>query len=432
MSTPDDSTPATSPRKVSILSSLGPAIITASVVLGPGSIVSASKLGNTYGFSMTWVVLLAVVLMICMTALSARLGVVLEKSLCEELKVRAGRPLAILAGVSVFLICACFQYSNNLGILLAVEPLMENVSPTFSISVIVALNVFIIAVLWGLKSLYGHIETLMKILVAMMTIAFAINLGCALLIPAEEAPAEAAVAAAEVVAETPAPSPITLVTIIAMFATTFSVAGAFYQSYLVREKGWTIANIRQGFVDSTLGITVLGLITLMVMSTSAIVLHGKAGIELNSAADVALALEPAFGKFAVIIFCLGIFAGAFSSFLVNSMIGGAMLSDGFGLGYHIDKTWPKVFTTIALLTGMSVAVYVKSQDLPKPANLIVFAQSVTVIANPVLAAALLWLATRKDLIGNRKIPTWLKIMAVIGLIVAIGFAYRTLSGLLGS
>ncbi|MEZ6047790.1 MAG: divalent metal cation transporter [Planctomycetaceae bacterium] len=422
----------TPPAKPSILSSLGPAIITASVVLGPGSIVSASKLGNTYGFSMTWVILLAVILMICVTALSARLGVVLEKSLCEELKTRAGTPVAILAGVSVFLIAACFQYSNNLGILLAVEPLIENLSSNVAIGVIVGLNIFIIAVLWGMKSLYNNVEKLMKILVAMMTIAFAINLGFALMVPTEEPAVEAAAAAGEAVAVTaPAQTPVSLTTIIAMFGTTFSVAGAFYQAYLVREKGWTVANIKQGFVDSTLGISLLGIITLMIMATAAIVLHGKANIELTSAADVALSLEPAFGKAAVIIFCLGIFAGAFSSFLVNSMIGGAMLSDGLGLGYQIDNLWPKVCTTLALLTGMGVAVYVKSSEVSSPANLIVFAQSMTVIANPVLAAALLWLATRPDLEGERRIPAWLKVMAVIGLIMAIGFAYRTLTSLLG-
>ena len=34
---------------------LGPAVIVASVVLGPGSILSSSKVGAAYGFSMVWV-----------------------------------------------------------------------------------------------------------------------------------------------------------------------------------------------------------------------------------------------------------------------------------------------------------------------------------------------------------------------------------------
>ena len=92
--------------------SIGPALITASVVIGPGSILSASKIGHQFGYDMSWVLLLAILLMIGMTALSARLGVTLENTLCEELAQRAGRPLAALAGVTLFLIAACFQFGN--------------------------------------------------------------------------------------------------------------------------------------------------------------------------------------------------------------------------------------------------------------------------------------------------------------------------------
>ncbi|MEE2966365.1 MAG: divalent metal cation transporter, partial [Verrucomicrobiota bacterium] len=57
------------------LQSIGPAIIVAAVVCGPGSILSASKTGADFGYSMTWVIVLAVFLMIGSSALSARLGV---------------------------------------------------------------------------------------------------------------------------------------------------------------------------------------------------------------------------------------------------------------------------------------------------------------------------------------------------------------------
>ena len=61
------------------LFSLGPAIITASVVLGPGSILSSSKIGYEFGYQMAWVLLVALALMLGMTALSARLGLGYER-----------------------------------------------------------------------------------------------------------------------------------------------------------------------------------------------------------------------------------------------------------------------------------------------------------------------------------------------------------------
>jgi len=92
---------------------LGPAIIVASVVLGPGSILSNSKVGAAYGFSMVWVLLLAAGLMTSMVALGARLGVVLKGTMCDELAARSGRLSAVLVGLTIFLICAGFQFGNQ-------------------------------------------------------------------------------------------------------------------------------------------------------------------------------------------------------------------------------------------------------------------------------------------------------------------------------
>ncbi|HCO24654.1 MAG: manganese transporter [Gimesia sp.] len=410
-----------------LLASLGPAIITASVVLGPGSILSASKIGHTYAYQMSWVLVIAVIMMIAMTALSARLGIQLKGTICDELAERAGRPVAAATGVILFLIAACFQFSNNLGVLAAVEPFMKE-GNDYSLAIIIGMNAFIILALYGFKHLYGVIEKLMKLLVAIMIIAFAINLfqvkpdwlkAIAGLIPS--LPEQAANGAGMKEVMTP---------IVAMYATTFSVAGAFYQSYLVRQKGWTRANLKQGLIDSTLGISMLGLITLMVLITAAKVLYQNPDVEtLTSVSDVATSLEPGFGKSAMVIFSLGIFAGAFSSFLVNAMIGGSILADGFGLGGYIDQKWPKLFTVFALMVGMAVAIYTKTMG-QKPVGLIIFAQSLTVLGIPMLAIAMLWLATRADMKGENAIPAWMKILGFIGLITSVLLAIRTAVNLL--
>tara|TARA_R110002049_G_scaffold306438_1_gene504895 strand:- start:39 stop:1310 length:1272 start_codon:yes stop_codon:yes gene_type:complete len=410
-----------------VLASLGPAIITASVVLGPGSILSASKIGHTYSYQMSWVLVIAVIMMIAMTALSARLGIQLKGTICDELAERAGRPVAAATGVILFLIAACFQFSNNLGVLAAVEPFMKE-GNDYSLAIIIGMNAFIILALYGFKHLYGLIEKLMKLLVAIMIIAFAINLfqvepdwlkALAGLIPS--LPEQAANGASMQEVMTP---------IVALYATTFSVAGAFYQSYLVRQKGWTRENLKQGLIDSTLGISMLGLITLMVLITAAKVLYQNPNVEtLTSVSDVATSLEPGFGKSAMVIFSLGIFAGAFSSFLVNAMIGGSILADGFGLGGYIDQKWPKLFTVFALLTGMAVAIYTKYEG-QKPVGLIIFAQSLTVLGIPMLAIAMLWLSTRADMKGENAIPAWMKILGFIGLITSVLLAIRTAVNLL--
>jgi Mn2+/Fe2+ NRAMP family transporter len=392
-----------------------------------------------------------------MTALSARLGVALDGTLCDELARRVGRWAAVVAGVSLFLIAACFQFGNNLGVLAAVEPLVEsaigaaaaesdaggapsNTTTAIKILVIVALNGAIVVALFGFRHLYRPVELLMKTLVTLMVIGFAANLVLARpdlrevlggLIPSlptaavSSTPPTDAGDEAAVVAR-----PLDWTPVVALFATTFSVAGAFYQSYLVRKKGWTYAQLREGLIDSTVGISVLGMVTLMILVTAAAVLHGRADVgSLDSAADVARQLTPLFGTGATALSCLGIFAGAFSSFLVNAMIGGTVLSDGLGLGGDIDARWPKAFTVLALATGMLVAIFVVVTGR-RPVNLIVFAQAMTVLGLPVLAASMLYLATRRDLTGARTVPGWLKLVAVVALVVVTLLAIRTLLGLI--
>jgi len=421
--------PASARPTRNFLRNIGPALIVASVVVGPGSILTSSQVGVDFGYSMIWVLMLACLLMLGMTALSAWLGCSLTGSLCDEIRARSGKGLAILAGLCVFLVTTCFQFSNNLGVLAGLEPL-ANLSSGARVGIIIAVNGLIIGALFGFKRLYRPIERMMLVLVSLMIIGFAGNLllsspsilavigglwpslpeGTALqLLPHRT---ETGLADA-------------FFPVQALIGTTFSIAGAFYVSYLVRKKGWRAADWNKGFADSAVGIVMLGLISLMIMVTAASVLHGTiSGTDLRGAGDVARQLEPLFGSAATILFCLGLFAGAFSSFLVNALIGGTLLSDGLGLGSDMDGKWPKLFTVLSLVVGMSIAIAIQMLGL-RPLNLIILAQSLTVLGNPVLAGVLLWLAFRPRIDGAVAAPVWMKIAAAGGFLLVVFLAFRT-------
>jgi manganese transport protein len=404
---------------------LGPAFIVASVVLGPGSILASTKVGAGFGLSMVWVLGVAVLMMMAIVALCARLGVIYSRTLCEELAVRLGRPVAVVIGLTIFLICACFQFGNNLGVLAAIGPWLPDweaasSGPFASINarnaVLLLLNGAVIVFLFGPRRLYKPLERMMMLLVALMILGFFGNFFYMLydqggLVIAEQ---EAALEAE------PIDFQDSLIPVFGLIGTTFSIAGAFYQSYLVREKGWGLDDVKRGFVDSATGIAVLGSISLVIMLTAAMSFYGR-NVELGSVGDIASQLDPLFGSKAVILFSLGLFAGAFSSFLVNAMIGGVLLADGLGFGGKMDSKACRIFTTIALLTGMCVAMFVPG----KPVNLIMFAQAMVVIGLPLLAASLLYLATRPELENERAVPSWMKWIAALGLVVSIVLASWT-------
>jgi len=412
--------------------SVGPALIVACVVLGPGSILTSSKVGCQFGDSMVWLLILAGVLMVGAVAGAARVGVSFDHSPCTELAQRLGRPVAVLAGLSVFCIAACFQFSNNLGVLASIEPLV-GMQSSWQAWLLVALNVALIGTLFGLKRLYPLLEKFMMVLVGAMLIGFAVNLllarpsltsAAAGLVPNLPPELEGSFWPKLIRDETGTAQLLDpWIVVQGLLVTTFSIAGAFYQAYLVKEKGWTTAHLNQGLFDSVVGTSVLVLISLIIMITSATVLHGNINPgDLKSAADVALQLEPLFGVAAKWLFCLGIFAAALSSFLVNSMIGGTLLADGFGFDARIDSLWSKLFTTLVLLIGMLVALLT---DPESRVPLIIFAQAMTVLGGPVLVFSLGYLLWRGNTENRLSLPKWIGILMAVSTIVVLVLAGRT-------
>ncbi len=401
-----------------LLQSIGPAIVVAAVVLGPGSILTSSKVGAGYGFIGVPVVIVAAILMIAMVALAARVGVSYENSVCDELAARLGRPVAVLIGLILFVLVALFQSSNNIAVVAGLMPLIEVMTGGDSISVsvqiwlLIGFNAFVIASLYLMRNLYQSVEKLMKILIAVMVVAFLMNFVAAYLTARDFEPVATSGTG-------------DLFALLGMIGTTFSVGGAFYQAYLVKEKGWGIGDAKRGLVDSVVSISILGLVTVIILLTAARTFYGRPDpVELAGVGDVARQLEPLFGTWAVVIFSLGIIAGAFSSFLVNSMIGGTVMSDSLGKGSRLSDGWPIHMTAVALLVGMMVAIFSLTKS-GSTVSLITFAQALTVLGIPALAAALIYLGTRKELTGARRVPRWILALASVGFLVACGLAVKT-------
>ncbi len=417
---------------------IGPGLITACVVIGPGSILTSSQTGAAEGYGMAWVVVAAVCFMLVYMGLGAKLGVMAHATPCQLVADRAGRWLAVLIGVGVFFISASFQFGNNLGVASAFEIYLrpaeqssaaepaddasdpsggESAAATNSnqdtrkvlAGVVVGFNLLTILFLFGFRNLYRAIERLMMTLVAVMLLAFAANLVFARpdlrelatgFIPGTRGEAN--------------------LSVLGLVGTTFVISAAFFQAYLVQEKGWSKDDLRDGQTDACVGSFLMAAITLMIMITAAAVLRGK---ELQDVKDVARGLEPLFGSTGQFLFSAGLFAAAYSSFLVNSMIGGFVLSDGLGLGGKPTDLWPRLLTTLVLLTGMGVAIFVIFTG-QRPVPAIVAAQAVTVLAAPLMAVVLIWLTNRVDVMGphDRAEPVF-NVFAGLGFIVLLAIAW---------
>jgi len=90
----------------------------------------------------------------------------------------------------------------------------------------------------------------------------------------------------------------------------------------------------------------------------------------------------------------------------------------------MDAPWPKRLTVVAMLFGMSVAIWATIAG-ENPVGVIIFAQALTVLGVPLLALSLLYLATRPDVRKRVPFPAWMIGLCSLGCVVTIALAART-------
>ena len=382
----------------SYLQKLGPGIITAALVFGPGSLTINTKLGASFGFSLIWVILIAMIFMSVFTRMSAKIGLVSQVSFIERVKQELGKPLAILVGVGVFLTTASFQAGNTIGASVAFAEL-------FSTSYVLWLALFTVLAIGLLffESFYKILEKVMIGLVVLMLVSFLITIVMA-------APSLVLIFKG-MVPSIPSGSEYLIIT---LTASSFSIVGAFYQSYLVKEKGWKSEETSDCMKESQTGIIILGLLSTMVMICAASVLHQK-DIEVKNASDLGMALEPLFGAFTSKAFMIGFFAASFSSMVGNATIGGVILADTFFSESKLSHIKVRIMIMLVITIGAIVAFIFGSL----PLQLIIFAQGITVMLVPLAAIIILFFANKKDVnIENKKFSV-INIIGVLGILVLL-------------
>jgi manganese transport protein len=387
--------------------SLGPGIITAALVFGPGSLTITSKLGANFGYSLLWVVVVATTLMMAFTGMGARIGVTTNQSLLKVFKNKWGKWASLFAGVGIFIVTASFQAGNAIG---AGISFAESFN-TSSVPWIIMISLAAISLLFH-KSFYKILEKVMLIMVSIMLLSFLFTLLLA--------KPEIDELAAGLIPSVPEGS---LILVIALVASSFSIAGAFYQSYLVQEKGWKKNEINKVVKESFTGILVLGLISAMILMSSGAILNPQ-GLGVNAAADMGKALEPLYGQWATSIFMIGLFGASFSSLIGNATIGGTLFADALSLGSDLNSKPVKIMIMVIIIVGAIIAIAFGRL----PLELIVLAQGITIFVVPFIGLGILLIANNKEIMGDQVNGKASKILGVIGIVIlfslALGNFYR--------
>lgn len=380
---------------------IGPALVLATVVIGPGSLTLNTIAGSTYGYTLLWVPVAATVLMIVYTWLSARISLVTGKTLFQVTREKFGPEIAATGGVFGFLAVLAFQAGNNAAVGFAANALAG-----IDVRIWAVLFFFPALGLIFLPNLYGKLELLVKVVVGLMILAF---VGTLILVGVQPD-----MALKGLVPSFPDTEAIFLT--LGMAATTFSIAAAVYQGYLMKEKNWGPDELSSEGIDSLVGIGILGGISIVVLLTSAGAIYTMGGDPVFSAQGMAAQLEPLVGPAAFYLFTFGFFFASFSSLVVNPLIGATLLADGLGKDASMDGKPVKQWTAVAMVMGLLVVLIFEAP----PVELIRIAQGLAVVAFPILGFLVLSIARDRTIMGEYASKTWVQVIAVLGYLTIIG------------
>lgn len=390
-------------RKFNWIRSIGPGLIVAALVFGPSKLTITSKMGANYEYNLLWVIAIAIFFMAIYTLIAERIGNASDKTLLSMIGERWGKGFSIIIGIAIFLVCTSFQAGNSVGVGIAIGELTN----TSNFIWIILFNFIGIGLLF-FRKFYSLLEKVMMFLVGLMLLAFLITLF-------EVKPNPVGVVKGLFMPSIPIGS---VGLIIAFMASCFSIVGAFYTSYLIQERRKAGREAEDGSKNSSLtGIIILGLLSAIVMLCAGAILFPQ-NIVVNTATDMSMALEPAFGTHAASVFLIGLFASGFSSIVGNATVGGTLLSDAFGSGGAFSSNKTRAFIALVMVVGATISLSFGGA----PLELIVFAQSITIFIVPIIGIAMFLIANDKNFMGKHRIGTFLFITGGLGLIVIMFLA----------
>ncbi len=387
-----------------MLRSLGPGLLVAAAFIGPGTIVTASRAGARYGFTLLWAVVFSTIATAVLQEMAARLGLVSRSGLSEAIRESFRRPALRYAALGLVALAitvgnAAYEAGNLLGASLGLE-LTVGWSPK-------AWAVVIAGVAFALLAT-GTYRVIQSVLVALVVLMSSLFLFTAVMV----GPPLTELAKGMAVPQIPTGS---LLTIIALIGTTVVPYNLFLHASAVQEK-WpseipTDEALPAARLDTFLSVTLGGAVTLAIVVTATPLL-GR-GIQQADALMVAGELEPILGSAAKVFFGLGLFAAGLTS-AITAPLAAAYATTG-ALGMDRDMRSTGFRSVWIIVIGLALSLSGGS-----PTEAILLAQAANGLLLPLIAIFLLVVVNDRTILGNYRNGWFANLLAALVVLVVIG------------
>ena len=376
----------------------GPGMLVAAAFIGRGTVTTASIAGANFGFVLMWALLLSIIVTFVLQEMSSRLGIVSGLGLSEALRSSINNHflkvfLMILIVSALGIGNAAFEVGNITGAAIGLSQISN-----LSISSSVLIVGILVLILLGTR-IFKMLEQILTVLVVIMSLLFLLTMITieidyskllrGLLIPNA--------------------TPSSLLTIMALIGTTVVPYNLFLHADASKRK-WKDQELNQALnnsrVDTAISIGLGGLITLAIMSTSAVAFFGSS-MEISSE-NLARQLEPILGSYSSYIFNFGLFVAGITSAVTAPLAASIAVTEALGWKNDPSSFRFKLVWIIILLIGVLFAYFGT-----KPLQAILFAQATNALLLPFLALFLFYVVNNSRLMGSHKNTITINMIALI-------------------
>jgi Mn2+/Fe2+ NRAMP family transporter len=377
-------------RVMLFLAVLGPGLITASVDNDAGGITTYSVAGATWGYDLLWTLIPITVALVVVQEMSARMGVITGKGLSDLIRENFG--VRVTFWMSIALIIA------NLGNVIAEFAGVAASLQIFGVPVWVSVPAAALAVwLLVLKGTYRSVEKFFLV-ASVFYVAYPITLFFA-------KPDWGEIGTALVVPHLHSDGAY-IAMLIGMVGTTIAPWMQFYLQAAVVEKGIKPEQYGMSRLDVIAGCVVTDVVAFAIVVACAATLH-VAGVQVETAGQAAMALEPLAGRYASWLFAFGLFNASFFAAAILPLSTAYYVCEAFGWESGVDRKYGQarqfywLYTSI-LVIGAAVVLWPRLPLVP----IMLVSQVLNGMLLPFILVFMLLLINKEKLMGPWRNGRW--------------------------
>jgi NRAMP (natural resistance-associated macrophage protein)-like metal ion transporter len=365
---------------------LGPGMIAANAGNDAGGIATYASVGADHGYRLLWVLIPITISLGIVQEMCARMGAVTGKGLADLIRERFGLRWTMLVMLALLVANGGITISEFLGIAAASE--------LFGIPRYVAVPFAAITVWWlVVKGSYKRVERVFLVM-ALVFLGYIVSAFLA-------KPAWGEVARAVVHPQFSFSAPF-LFTFVAIVGTTISpYMQVFVQSSVV-EKGVTPEDYKWTRADVWAGTAFAMTIVFFIIISTAATLHTQTPPQhIETAADAARGLEPLAGRYAGVLFAIGLFGASMLAAAVLPLATAYSISEALGFEKGVSRSFREAPIFIGIFTSLVVvgALVAMIPNLPL-IDALLNMQVINGLLLPVILIAILRLVNDKEVMGE--------------------------------